>query len=40
MRAGPLDRNRTSTAIERAERAAWCHFRAPDGTVLEIIGPA
>ena len=27
------------TAIERADGAAWCHFRAPDGTVLEIIGP-
>lgn len=28
------------TEIERTETAAWCHFRAPDGTVLEIIGPA
>ena len=28
------------TDVERGERAAWCHFRAPDGTVLEIIGPA
>ena len=28
------------TAIERSGSAAWCHFRAPDGTVLEIIGPA
>jgi len=27
------------TEIERTERAAWCHFEAPDGTVLEIIGP-
>ena len=27
------------TDIERTEDAAWCHFRAPDGTVLEIIGP-
>ena len=27
------------TEIERAGGAAWCHFRAPDGTVLEIIGP-
>lgn len=27
------------TAIERTDDAAWCHFRAPDGTVLEIIGP-
>ena len=26
--------------VERTETAAWCHFRAPDGTVLEIIGPA
>ena len=28
------------TAIERTATAAWCHVRAPDGTVLEIIGPA
>jgi hypothetical protein len=28
------------TEIERTETVAWCHFRAPDGTVLEIIGPA
>jgi hypothetical protein len=28
------------TEVERTDRAAWCHFRAPDGTVLEIIGPA
>ncbi len=28
------------TDIERSETVAWCHFRAPDGTVLEIIGPA
>ena len=27
------------TDVERTETAAWCHFRAPDGTVLEIIGP-
>ena len=27
------------TEIERTESAAWCHLRAPDGTVLEIIGP-
>ena len=27
------------TDIERSESSAWCHFRAPDGTVLEIIGP-
>lgn len=25
------------TEIERSATAAWCHFRAPDGTVLEII---
>jgi catechol 2,3-dioxygenase-like lactoylglutathione lyase family enzyme len=28
------------TEMERSATAAWCHFRAPDGTVLEIIGPA
>jgi catechol 2,3-dioxygenase-like lactoylglutathione lyase family enzyme len=28
------------TEVERTDDAAWCHFRAPDGTVLEIIGPA
>lgn len=28
------------TEIERSASDAWCHFRAPDGTVLEIIGPA
>ena len=28
------------TEIERTAAAAWCHFRSPDGTVLEIIGPA
>ena len=27
------------TEIERTPAAAWCHLRAPDGTVLEIIGP-
>ena len=27
------------TDMERTEGVAWCHFRAPDGTVLEIIGP-
>jgi hypothetical protein len=27
------------TDVERTDTAAWCHFRAPDGTVLEIIGP-
>ena len=26
------------TEIERSADAAWCHFRAPDGTVMEIIG--
>ena len=26
--------------IERTATAAWRHIRAPDGTVLEIIGPA
>jgi catechol 2,3-dioxygenase-like lactoylglutathione lyase family enzyme len=28
------------TDIERSSATAWCHFRAPDGTVMEIIGPA
>jgi hypothetical protein len=28
------------TEVERTDAAAWCHFRARDGTVLEIIGPA
>jgi hypothetical protein len=28
------------TDIERSAASAWCHVRAPDGTVLEIIGPA
>ena len=28
------------TEIERTDDAAWCHLRAPDGTVLEIIGPS
>jgi catechol 2,3-dioxygenase-like lactoylglutathione lyase family enzyme len=28
------------TEIERTDRSAWCHVRAPDGTVFEIIGPA
>ena len=27
------------TDVERTATVAWCHFRAPDGTVLEIIGP-
>lgn len=27
------------TEVERTAAAAWCHLRAPDGTVLEIIGP-
>jgi hypothetical protein len=28
------------TDVDRTESATWCHVRAPDGTVLEIIGPA
>jgi hypothetical protein len=28
------------TDIERSPTSAWCHFRAPDGTVMEIIGQA
>jgi len=28
------------TETQRSADSAWCHFRAPDGTVLEIIGPA
>jgi hypothetical protein len=28
------------TEVERTQDAAWCHVRAPDGTVIEIIGPA
>ena len=28
------------TDMERTADAAWCHFRAPDGTVMEIIGPS
>jgi hypothetical protein len=28
------------TELDRSQDAAWCHFRAPDGTVIEIIGPA
>lgn len=27
------------TEIERSTAASWCHFRAPDGTVMEIIAP-
>jgi catechol 2,3-dioxygenase-like lactoylglutathione lyase family enzyme len=27
------------TEMERTDDAAWFHFRAPDGTVLEMIGP-
>jgi catechol 2,3-dioxygenase-like lactoylglutathione lyase family enzyme len=30
---------RMLTDLERADGAAWCHFEAPDGTILEIIGP-
>lgn len=49
LRVGDVDATRGSlaadglemlTEIERTDTAAWCHFRAPDGTVLEIIGPA
>jgi catechol 2,3-dioxygenase-like lactoylglutathione lyase family enzyme len=25
------------TELERADGAAWCHFRAPDGNVYELI---
>jgi catechol 2,3-dioxygenase-like lactoylglutathione lyase family enzyme len=28
------------TDVDRTESATWCHVRAPDGTVIEIIGPA
>ena len=28
------------TDVERTDNSARCHFRAPDSTVLEIIGPA
>jgi catechol 2,3-dioxygenase-like lactoylglutathione lyase family enzyme len=27
------------TDLQRSEDATWCHVRAPDGTVMEIIGP-
>ena len=30
---------RMLTDLERTDSAAWCHFEAPDGTILEIIGP-
>jgi hypothetical protein len=30
---------RMLTDVERTATAAWCHVEAPDGTVLEIIGP-
>lgn len=48
LRVDDVDRTRAAleadglemlTEIERSPDAAWCHFRAPDGTVLEIIGP-
>ena len=48
LRVGDVDATRARlveeglemlTEVERTEAAAWCHFRAPDGTVLEIIGP-
>ena len=29
---------RMLTDVERTDTAAWCHFEAPDGTILEIIG--
>ncbi|HEX5040686.1 MAG TPA: VOC family protein, partial [Candidatus Limnocylindria bacterium] len=35
-----LDGLEMLTEIERTEDTGWCHFRAPDGTVLEIIGPS
>lgn len=39
-RAGlEADGLRMLTDLERADSAAWCHFEAPDGTILEIIGP-
>jgi len=31
---------RMLTDVERTDTAAWCHVEAPDGTVLEIIGPS
>lgn len=31
---------RMLTDVERTDAAAWCLLYAPDGTVLEIIGPA
>ena len=49
LRVADVDATRTAleadglamlTEVERTDTAAWCHFRAPDGTVLEIIGPA
>ncbi|MDQ2673867.1 MAG: VOC family protein [Chloroflexota bacterium] len=33
------DGMRMLTDVERTASSAWCHFEAPDGTVLEIIGP-
>jgi catechol 2,3-dioxygenase-like lactoylglutathione lyase family enzyme len=48
LRVDDLDATRTRleadglemlTDVERTATSAWCHFRAPDGTVLEIIGP-
>jgi hypothetical protein len=40
MRAAlEADGIRMLTDVERTAGAAWCHFEAPDGTVLEIIGP-
>ena len=37
LEAGGLE---VLTDLESTATSAWCHFRAPDGTVLEIIGPA
>ena len=36
MRAAGLE---LLTEVERTPAASWCHVRAPDGTVFEIIGP-
>jgi hypothetical protein len=49
LRVGDVDATRAAleadglevlTEVERTDASAWCHVRAPDGTVLEIIGPA
>jgi catechol 2,3-dioxygenase-like lactoylglutathione lyase family enzyme len=36
-RARMADAGLEMLTIERTQTAAWCHFRAPDGTVMEII---